>query len=77
MSVIATYNEPGGTPNTIKSPTTVESLRIALEQLGLNSKGHKQELKQRLKKAKKKQKESAEKESVEKEDVPKEAENEK
>lgn len=36
------------------SPTTVEGLRLALEQLGLSTKGHKPELKQRLRKAKKK-----------------------
>lgn len=38
--------------------TTVEGLRLALEQLGLCTKGLKPELKQRYKKALKKQKES-------------------
>lgn len=38
--------------------TTVEGLRIALEELGLCTKGHKPELKQRLRKAIKKQKET-------------------
>jgi hypothetical protein len=41
--------------------TTVEGLRVALEQLGLSSKGLKPELKQRFRKAMKKQKEEAEK----------------
>ncbi|KAI8639243.1 ribonuclease H-like domain-containing protein [Parasitella parasitica] len=39
-------------------PTTVEALRLALEQMGLNTKGYKPELKQRYKKALKKQKEA-------------------
>lgn len=55
-------------PNTVdktanvqtKPATTVEALRIALEQMGLNTKGHKPELKQRYRKALKKQKEAAE-----------------
>lgn len=38
--------------------TTVEGLRLALEELGLNSKGLKPELKQRYRKAVKKQKSS-------------------
>lgn len=38
--------------------TTVEGLRLALEELGLNTKGHKPELKQRYRKAIKKQKET-------------------
>lgn len=38
--------------------TTVEGLRLALEELGLNSKGLKPELKQRYRKAIKKQKSS-------------------
>ncbi|KAG2201753.1 hypothetical protein INT47_002013 [Mucor saturninus] len=38
--------------------TTVEGLRIALEELGLCTKGHKPELKQRFRKAMKKQKDS-------------------
>ncbi|CAO3659498.1 unnamed protein product [Rhizopus stolonifer] len=41
--------------------TTVEGLRLALEELGLNTKGQKAELKQRLRKAKKKLKELEEK----------------
>ncbi|OAD01830.1 hypothetical protein MUCCIDRAFT_132030, partial [Mucor lusitanicus CBS 277.49] len=40
--------------------STVESLRLALEQMGLSTKGHKPELKQRYRKALKKQKETAE-----------------
>ncbi|OBZ86079.1 3'-5' exonuclease eri1 [Choanephora cucurbitarum] len=39
----------------VNKVTTVESLRIALQQLGLNTKGHKPELKQRYRKALKKQ----------------------
>lgn len=48
--------------------TTVEGLRLALEELGLNSKGHKPELKRRFRKAIKKQKEGEPKpeETVEK-----------
>lgn len=41
--------------------TTAEGLRLALEELGLNTKGQKAELKLRLRKAKKKLKESEEK----------------
>lgn len=43
-----------------KLVSTVESLRLALEQMGLSTKGHKPELKQRYRKALKKQKETAE-----------------
>lgn len=43
-----------------KPATTVEALRVALEQMGLNTKGYKPELKQRYRKALKKQKEAAE-----------------
>ncbi|KAK4520624.1 substrate-specific activator of APC-dependent proteolysis [Mucor velutinosus] len=45
---------------TVKHATTVEALRMALEQMGLSTKGHKPELKQRYRKAVKKQKETAE-----------------
>jgi hypothetical protein len=52
--------------------TTVEGLRLALEQLGLNSKGLKPELKQRYRKAMKKQKEEREKlQPVDNEQTPK------
>lgn len=44
---------------TPKPATTVEALRLALEQMGLSTKGHKPELKQRYRKAVKKQKETA------------------
>ncbi|KAI8991457.1 ribonuclease H-like domain-containing protein [Mycotypha africana] len=40
-----------------RSITTVEELRIALEKMGLSTKGHKAELKRRYRKASKKQKE--------------------
>lgn len=43
-----------------KPATTVEALRTALEQMGLNTKGYKPELKQRYRKALKKQKEAIE-----------------
>lgn len=45
------------TPMEKPALTTVEGLRIALEELGLCTKGHKPELKQRFRKAMKKQKE--------------------
>lgn len=57
------------TPDTTKpATTTVEGLRVALEQLGLNSKGHKQELKQRLRKALRKQKDANNDATVDQED---------
>ncbi|CEP14273.1 hypothetical protein [Parasitella parasitica] len=43
---------------TAKKPTTVEALRLALEEMGLNTKGYKPALKQRYRKALKKQKEA-------------------
>ena len=52
-----TAEEPHAT--TPKPATTVEALRLALEQMGLSTKGHKPELKQRYRKAVKKQKETA------------------
>jgi 3'-5' exoribonuclease 1 len=49
--------------------TTVEGLRIALEELGLCTKGHKPELKQRFRKAIKKQKDATNKPTPKEEQV--------